>query len=388
MEDDNPNSSILALKIIMALSLILVFMDALEVYFSYISLKSFSLEFNTQIFEECIKYHVLAQIIFTIFAAMAGLSAFLMSAGLLISHDFFALKIMESFVNFNYNIFGPFLFTMSIVGFGYYEKVIFFCDRDNFSSKHVNYSTLLALLICLFLSFFITFLYAFLEGYNVMIGSIRFNRSGYKFLGKLFWKYVFTRRRDEYLRSNSALDQQFMRLYNSEANPHPSPHQNQDQQVHNQGDINSNLIIQNDLENNNNNDNNNNHLDNENDLNIMNNDLREPFNTAFQLNIIQEIDNSNEEDLSKINFNDKNVINNIAMNKNIFIKDNAANSTENTQQDLNKKLFYNNSNNSSNGSENKVSLSGNMDGLLSPNYGKAGIELSNLHATKNNQKNQ
>jgi len=216
MEDDNPNSSIIALKIIMALSLILVGMDMLEVFFSYVSLKEFAREFDHEIFEQCIKYHMLTQIIFTIFATMAGLSAFLMSAGLLISHNFFATKAIESFVNFNYNIFGPYLFTMSLFGIAFYEKILYNCSRENLRNKQLNFSTLLALLICFLISFFITFVYAFIEGYTVMLSSFRFKRSGFKFLGKLFWRYVFHRRRDEFQRSTNIIDHQFNRLYNEE----------------------------------------------------------------------------------------------------------------------------------------------------------------------------
>jgi len=332
MEDDNQNSSIIALKIIMILSLVLVGMDLLEVYFSYISLKAFSLEFNLLIFEECIKYHMFTQIVFTIFATMAGLSAFTMSAGLLISQNFFAKKALESFVNFNYNIFGPYLLAMSILGFTYYQKVLYNCSREDFSVKSLNYSTLLSLIICFIFSFLITFVYSFFEGYYVMLGSIRFNRNGYNFLGKLFWRYVFNRRRDEFPRSNNAIDNQFDILYN-EGNQENRQNMSRGlidyQNAFERNDINNNY---NDVEMSNINvaialNTTENELREDNRYNLDNDNLKNLEENAYsnELNTINNFENNytENEDLANVNFNDINIIKiNNLNNKNVLLREN------------------------------------------------------------------
>lgn len=328
MEDDNQNSSIIALKIIMALSLILVGMDLLEVYFSYISLKAFSREFNHEIFEECIKYHMFTQIVFTVFATMAGISAFIMSAGLLISHDFFATKALDSFVNFNFNIFGPYLLTMSIFGFTYYDKILYNCSREDFNIKHINFSTLLALAICFFISFFITFVFSFIEGYRVLLRSIRFSNNGYRFIGKFFWRYVFNRRRDEFQQSQNAIDHQFNILYNPDSymqreNNHNNiinynEEENRNNLINHQHDIElSNLNIINRAHN----------IENRiisqsNENQYSNNDLEEHLNPNPNGYSEEEKSILGNEDFSNINFNDVNQINlNIQNNKNILYKD-------------------------------------------------------------------
>ncbi len=312
MEETNQNSSIIALKIIMFLSLILVGMDLLEVYFSYVSLKTFSIEFNDIIFEECIKYHLFTQMVFTIFATMAGLSAFIMSAGILINENFFGFTALETFLNLNFTIFGPYLFIMSIFGFTYYDKILYNCSKEDFSIKHLNFSTLLAVIICFFISFFITFVYSFFEGYHIMVGSIRLNRHGYRFIGKLFWKYVFYRRRDEVERSNNPIDQQFNVLYN------PNLHHQLYEERNNQISINNNLNNnRNNLENEIEMTNIDNSRNQENNILIINeNNLEEPLNGIINMN-------NQIEDLSKINFNDINRINmSNRTNKNILFKEN------------------------------------------------------------------
>lgn len=208
------------------------------------------------------------QIVFTIFATMAGISAFMMSAGLLISHDFFARKALDSFVNFNFNVFGPYLLTISIFGFTYYDRILYNCSREDFNVKHLNFSTLLALVICFFISFFITFVLSFFEGYRVMLRSIRFSNNGYKFLGKLFWKYVFNRRRDEFQRSQNAIDHQFNILYNPEINLRENNQINNNNYINNN---NFNIIIDDNQDRNRNNlvENNHNHDIELSNLNIM-----------------------------------------------------------------------------------------------------------------------
>ena len=191
--DDGVDNSRLALKIVLVLSLLLVSMDFLEIYFSFEHLKDASIKFDPVIFENCIKYHLLSQIVFTSFATFAGLSAFFMSFGLLINYEFFSMKMLDTFLYWNYIIFGPYLLAACILGYINFSEIAFNCDRRDISQKYINFSTVMALVICFFLSIIITMMYSFLCGAQKMILSITFREGGWKWLGRRFWKYVFSR---------------------------------------------------------------------------------------------------------------------------------------------------------------------------------------------------
>lgn len=199
MEDDQETSRI-SLKIVLVLSLLLVGMDIFEIYFSYTSLKEASYKYDSEIFESCLKYHYLSQMFFTLFATLAGISACIMSIGLLISYTFFAIKVMDTFLYFNYYVFGPSLFAACLIGYYNFNHVAFNCDPDDITKKYINFSTVLAMAICLLLSFLVSVGYSAFWSMNVWINSVKFNRDGIKILGKIFWKYVFSRNSQENIR--------------------------------------------------------------------------------------------------------------------------------------------------------------------------------------------
>lgn len=193
MMDDGLDNSRVALKIVMLLSFLLVSMDFFEIYFSFLHLKEASTKFDFDIFESCIKYHILSQIVFTLFATFAGLSAFFMSFGLLLNYEYFSIKLIDTFMFWNYIIFGPYLLTACILGYIHFGMVAFNCDPKDLSQKYINFSTLIALIVCFLLSIVITMLYSFLYAARQMLLSVTFRPGGWKILGRAFWKYVFTR---------------------------------------------------------------------------------------------------------------------------------------------------------------------------------------------------
>jgi len=194
--DDNQEESRIALKIVFILSLLLVSMDILEIYFAYGQLKQTSTSIDQIVFESCVKYHILSQIFFTFFATLAGISACIMSLGLLINFEFFAVKVMDSFLHFNYLIFGPYLFGSCVLGYYYFNQVAFTCVNTNINKKYLNFSTVLALFICVLFSFVVTLGYSIFWSVRKFIYSIRFRAEGNYVLGRIFWRYVFNRSND------------------------------------------------------------------------------------------------------------------------------------------------------------------------------------------------
>jgi hypothetical protein len=196
--EDNPDTSRVALKIVFILSLLLVSMDIFEFYFEYMRLKEMSVKFDAWLFEECIKYHALSQMFFTFFATFAGISATFMSMGLLINYEFFSYKVIDTFLYYNYLIFGPYLLAACTLGFMNYEEVLYNCDSRQLTGKKVlNFSTLLALVVCTGMSMVLTFGYSIFYGCRKMINSIRFLPDGNYYLGRVFWKYVLSRNRED-----------------------------------------------------------------------------------------------------------------------------------------------------------------------------------------------
>lgn len=186
--NENVNSK-LSLKIVVALSSILVSMDFLEIYYSFGHLKAAKIKYNQEVFESCIQYNILSQIVFTLFAALAGISAFILSIGLLYNSDYFSEKLSRTYLYFNYVVFGPYLLSAAIFGIIYFNKVIFTCDHSMTFHKF-NISNLMSLIACFLLSCGITLGYSFFYSIRFIFLSIRFKKGGFKLLGKFFWYYV------------------------------------------------------------------------------------------------------------------------------------------------------------------------------------------------------
>ena len=136
--DDSEETTRSALKIVLILSIILVTMDIMEVYYTFINLDKAISVLELNIFQHCYKYHILSQMVFTIFATFSGLSALIMSLGLLYNYEFFVNKALECFMYLNYMIFGPFLLAACMLGYLNYSDVLYNCERLNLYRKYIN----------------------------------------------------------------------------------------------------------------------------------------------------------------------------------------------------------------------------------------------------------
>ena len=191
MDYDDSNSR-LSLKLVVILSVFLVSMDFLEIYYSFNQLKEDKIRLNESIFENCIQFNILSQIVFTFFASLAGISAFFLGMGLLFDSDLFVRKLSRLYLYFNYIAFGPYLFAATVFGMMYFEKIVFTCD-SSLINRYLNISNLMSLVVCFILSSIITLGYSFFFSINFIYLSIRFKQGGFKPLGKIFWQYVSSR---------------------------------------------------------------------------------------------------------------------------------------------------------------------------------------------------
>ena len=134
-----------------------------------------------------------SQSVFAFFACLAGISALLMSMGLLLNFRFFTAKLMESFLHYNYCIFGPYLFAGCMLGLFYFNGVVYNCDKD-LKEKTFNFATFITILICLIISFCITLGQCIYKNTIYLVDSVRNGPNGSQFLGKIFWKVALSRR--------------------------------------------------------------------------------------------------------------------------------------------------------------------------------------------------
>ena len=161
-----------ALKIIFILAFFLSSIDLMEIYYSYLSLSEYSNTLLPEVFDNCVKYHIISQIFYTLFAALAGISACLMSIGLLINYQIFALKLLDSFLYYNFYCFGPLLLGSSILAFIYFPNIIYNCDTDDYTKQYLNISTVISIFFGFLISLLISFEYTGINSFEYFNNSI------------------------------------------------------------------------------------------------------------------------------------------------------------------------------------------------------------------------
>jgi Na+-transporting NADH:ubiquinone oxidoreductase subunit NqrD len=132
-------------------------------------------------------------VVFALFACLAALSALIMSMGLLINYRFFTTKLMDSFLHYNYLIFGPYLLGACVLSLFYFNNVVYNCDKE-LKEKTFNIATFITIFICLIISFCITLGQSVYVNTIFWVDSIRDGPNGSKLMGKIFWKIALSRR--------------------------------------------------------------------------------------------------------------------------------------------------------------------------------------------------
>ena len=185
--ENEVDSSRISIIIVLILSLLVIIMDVLEISLSFENFRHMMKKVEPTVFEECFKYQILSQIIFTVFALFAGLSALLMSIGLLVNFRFFTNKLIDTFLYYNYIIFGPYLLAGCVFSIFNFSNVAYQCERDH---KQLNYATLFTIIVCIVVSFLVTLSQSLYKTSLLMIDSIRNGPNGIKLIGKAFWTVV------------------------------------------------------------------------------------------------------------------------------------------------------------------------------------------------------
>jgi hypothetical protein len=196
MEEQNLSNNF-TLYLILIICSMFVALDTLELYkFSEnwnLSLKTF----NTQMFDKCIKYQMLAKACFSVFSLFAALSSFVITFFMIISVDYFINKLLNAYVYINTLIFGPYMLGMTILGLFNWDKILFICDNTNKEELHdrfLSFTNLFNIIACFILSFILTLGVTIYKSLELYINSILRKDDGNYIIRKLFWWAVYKNR--------------------------------------------------------------------------------------------------------------------------------------------------------------------------------------------------
>ena len=158
------------LYLMLLVSSILVFMNTLEIYklsFQW----NFILTINPEYLNSCVKYQYIVKSFFCVFSFFATFSALILVLGLLINIIFFTKKLIDSYINFIYFIFGPLLLICSILGFYYFDEVSYVCSKDG-KDKNISVTNVFSLMTCFFIGALISITKEFYSTMNLYADTI------------------------------------------------------------------------------------------------------------------------------------------------------------------------------------------------------------------------
>lgn len=214
MDNNNGDGSQAGIKMIFLLSFILLLLDLFEFCTTFTSISHYNQIYSIEIFNECIKYQSISQLLFALFGSFAAMSACILSLGLICSFDFFINKLLECFLYYNYIIFGPFLLGTCFLGGYYFKQAAYVCDEHQI--KHLHFTMAFSLFFSFIISVSITIIYSMVITSAFLYNSIRFEGDGSVIIGKLFWYFIRNRVRSTF--NNEIIDNQNNRLINSNNN--------------------------------------------------------------------------------------------------------------------------------------------------------------------------
>lgn len=113
------------------------FIEVLEIKKIWIVWETAQKIFHQSLFDNCIKYQLIAKGIFGSFILFISFSAVFLTFFLYINIDYFIEKVFYTFIYYNYLIFGPYMLAFSIIGIVNWENILYICKENR--SFHQNF---------------------------------------------------------------------------------------------------------------------------------------------------------------------------------------------------------------------------------------------------------
>jgi hypothetical protein len=192
--ENEVNSVDCTLVLLFIISGVLLLIDSIEIY-KFI--QNFQiLKGNVLLFETCFKWEILTKAVFAFFSFCAAFSAMILTLGLLINVEFFINKLLDTFLYFNFLIFGPFMLTFSVLALIYIDNTIFTCDKSGGNIKLISFTNIISIIACGSISLIITICKSIYSVVLLFNDSILRREGGNFILAKIFWWFVLRHRDD------------------------------------------------------------------------------------------------------------------------------------------------------------------------------------------------
>ena len=202
MEEDNTPSIEIFYIFLLIVSLILFSADFLELH-QLIVQWHLGLKMDNKIFNECIQFQLFFKTTFVLINLFISSFTVILVIFLMKSSDFLINKLLPAVIEIAGIIFGPYLFTLCLLGIHYWDNSVYTCEKNNTNEKiflgancfNLIFFTIFSCLITLYKSISLAF-------FHIADSITNPNYKERNFMiKKLFWNIVFRYiRRDEVVR--------------------------------------------------------------------------------------------------------------------------------------------------------------------------------------------
>ena len=147
-----------------------------------------------KVFEDCYLYPKYYELFVEFLSFFLGIDLILLTTIPLIDIYFdlegILFKYSETFIFFNYLVFGPFLLGCLFLNLKYSNKLMYLCINFNPEKKIINFRLSFVFLFSLTISFLITFFGSIFFQNIYFSNSIKLNQRGNFVIGKIFWFFA------------------------------------------------------------------------------------------------------------------------------------------------------------------------------------------------------
>jgi len=189
--ENHHGSSNFMLYLMLIICCVIAAMNTLEIY-RMTALWKNALNLKSEYFEVCVKNQYIVKTFFCIFSFLATMSALILTIGLIVDYLYFAKRLMESYMNFVYYIFGPSMLISCILALINWKETVFVCSDDR--EKHFSLSNASSIIFCFLIGGVITLVAEFYSTMTLYSDTITNQPNGSKTLYKLFWFVSFKMR--------------------------------------------------------------------------------------------------------------------------------------------------------------------------------------------------
>ena len=161
------------------------------------SIKKAYLMLPFKVFEECYLYQEYLNLFIDFISCFLGIDLIILISIPIYDNNFnleiILEKYFDSFLYFNYLVFGPFLFGCLFLGLKHCKKFFYFCANNDPEQKRFNFRLVFLIILGLIISASITFLGSLVLETNYFRNSIKCKSTGNYIIGTIFWLIALRR---------------------------------------------------------------------------------------------------------------------------------------------------------------------------------------------------